>query len=653
MRQYWVSITGVCIVLVAATVFAYWSVTTCDFITFDDPEYVYRNRNVLAGLSWPGWKYAWTTFECSNWHPLTWLSLELDISLWGLKSARFHAVNLAFHLANVLLMFVILFRLTNGLGRSACAAALFALHPMHVESVAWVSERKDVLSTFFLFLTIGAYLNYVTRPSTTRYLIVFIFMTLGLLAKPMLVTMPILLILLDWWPLNRMAWHDNVVVGNRFARHSVRWLIVEKLPLFCVALADALITITAQRDASKVLSLSLVIRIANMFYAYLWYLEKTILPTSLTVFYRHPEQNLTWSLVGLGILAVVGISIWVLCFYRTKPHLTFGWFWFVTSLLPVIGLVQVGGQAYADRYAYIPHIGLLVSIVWEAHARLWTTQVGRVVGNLALIAALIACISLTRTQVGFWKNNDMLWSHVLEVDPNNAIAHQHLADARYFEKDYPRTIKHLERTLELKRPASAWKLAKIYYIWGTCLIALNRPGEAIEKLQTSLKLVPNQESILNELTRILNEQGRHDEAAQFSARSATLEREAQLVLQAMQNPHTESAQLILGQHHARLGNFDQAIVHFQIAIQLSPQSATAYNNLALAQAEVRRFEEAKTSFLRTIELNPKLAVAHFNLARLLEAEKDLSGAKKHFAEAFRLDPADYEAKQNLDRLSKP
>ena len=633
------------------TVVCYWGVLSNGFVCYDDPPYVYKNRIVLAGLSWAGWKYAWTSLECSNWHPLTWLSLELDASLWGTNPCGYHATNLVLHCLNAVLVFVALHHLTNAFYRSAYVAAFFAVHPLHVESVAWIAERKDVLSTFFLLLTIVAYARYAARPSLIRYLPVMTTLSLGLLAKPMLVTLPVLLILLDGWPLNRVRVTGMHSANPRFPQQTLRKLIFEKVPLLTLAVADGLITMLAQKNTSLYLNdVPLVARLANAFNACFWYLRKTFVPTNLIVFYPHPEQHLSWTSVGLGILVTAGISLWVLRNASEKPYLCVGWAWFVTSLLPVIGILQVGGQAYADRYTYIPHIGLFISIVWEAHSWISTAKWRRLFGIPCVIAALIACGVLTHSQVAIWNNSVKLWTHAIEVDPDNYVAHGHLADLRYVEGDFQRTIEHIKRSLQSKRTGS---VGKVYSNWGACLVAINRAAEAEEKFRMALTIDPYQEGALSELARILNEQGRKEEAAPFAARFANIQREKQLAMQAVQNPNTESAQLILGKQKARQGNLESAILHFRNAIRFSPQSATAYNNLALAQAQLRQFHEAKTNFLQTIELNPKLASAHFNLAQLLEAEKDLAGARKHFAEAVRLDPSDVVAKQNLDRLSKP
>jgi tetratricopeptide (TPR) repeat protein len=607
--------------------------------------YVSENSHVLSGLSIDGLRWALTSFHASNWHPLTWLSFQLDASVWGRNPAGYHATNLLFHSVNVVLLFVVIHQLSNSVYRSACVAAIFAIHPLHVESVAWVTERKDVLSTFFLLLTLLAYTCYSTRPSVNRYLLVLVLYAFGLMAKPMLVTLPILMLLLDVWPLSRVVGSSSPLPGARFPRKPVWFLVVEKIPLLCLAFTDGLLTIRAQRDVVRyMIDLTFDTRLANMFNAYGWYVKKTFVPTNLTIFYPHPERDLSWALVGIGVIVFVLISGWVLWQRRTRPHLLFGWTWFVVALLPVIGLMQVGTQAYADRYAYIPHIGLLIAIVWELHARFVSTKTGRILGGVIFVAALVACGMLTRNQIGYWKNTEALWTHALDVDPNNGAAHAHLADVQIGKLDYEGALVHIERGMSLKRSGY---VANGYCVWGRTLLSLNRPEEAEQKFLAALKVDRNNEGALDELAKLFRKQGRHVEADQVAQRHAQI-----MSRNAKKRPDSAASQMDLGLIQARQGNLQQAIVHFENAIRLAPQSAPAYFNLAYAQMDLKLFREAKSNLLKALELNPDLAVAHVSIADILESEKDIAGAKKHFAEALRIKPDDLEAKQGLDRLSK-
>ncbi len=646
MHASWKKKAVICLALVVGTIAVYGAVVNCDFVSLDDPDYVSRNQQVLGGLSWSGWRYAWTSWHCSNWHPLTWLSLELDSSLWGQKPAGYHATNLLLHAVNAALLFLVCCQLTNRMVASACVAAFFALHPLHVESVAWIAERKDVLSTFFLLLTVVAYVRYAAGPSWSRYLLVLVLFAFGLLAKPMLVTLPILLLLLDGWPLARVQWNSGMTASTRFPRLSIRWLLIEKVPLLMLALADGLTTIAAQFGAVKLMDdVTFGTRVANMFHAYLWYLQKTFVPTSLTIFYPHPERDLSWTVVGIGIVVFGAVSAWVVWRRKSSPHLLFGWAWFVISLLPVIGLIQVGSQAYADRYAYIPHIGLFIAIVWELNAWFAATTVGRVLLGLFVPVALIASGWLTYLQIGYWKNNDTLWTHAIELNPNNGFAHAHLADVRLAEGRHEQAIFHIEQGLRLKRSGY---VANAYCNWGRSLLALDRPAEAEQKFLVALQVDPNHEASLDELAKLLRSQGRHAEAARVSGRHAAI-----FAKKAEQQPENAAAHFRLGFLQAQQGNLRQALVHFEKAVQLEPRSAEARNNLALVQMQLGLRKEAKANFLMAIEFNPDLLMAHFGLANLFESEKDFAGARHQYAEVLRIKPDDVKAKQRLDRLPNP
>jgi Tfp pilus assembly protein PilF len=646
MREKWKNFAAVCLFLIVATVMAYWPVTSCDFVDYDDNEYVYENPRVLEGLSYAGWCYAWKTFDCTNWHPLTWLSLELDASLWGRNPAGYHATNLVLHTINCLLLFVALYRLTNSVRRSGCVAAFFALHPLHVESVAWISERKDVLSTFFLLLTVLAYVRYATRPSAIRYLLVMALFSLGLLAKPMLVTLPILLLSLDWWPLGRIAGSCSAGRDDRFPLQSFKWLFCEKLPLISLAFGDGLATIIAQNVPMKSMDdVVFTTRLANLFHAYFWYLQKTFVPTNLTVFYPHPDRDLPVLDFAVGLICFFSISAWAVRQRKVRPHLLFGWAWFVISLLPVIGLVQVGYQAFADRYSYIPHMGLFISIVWELHARMTSTRMGRIVCGAIYLIALVACGMTTHRQLYYWKNSEALWIHAIDVNPNSGVACAHLAEIRLAEGKYDEALALTERGMRVKRSG---RVAGGYCAWALALNGLNRPDEAEQKFREALKHDPDHEMSLDELAKLLQKKGRYAEAAPY------LERHQRFLLKKAQSkPDTAAAQLDLGISQARQGHLRQAITHFEKAVQLAPELAPARFNLAYTQKQLKLYKDAKANLLRVIELAPDMAIAHFQLAKILEDERDFSGAKEHFAEALRLNPTDVETRQCLDRLSKP
>jgi len=379
---------GICVCLAVATVAVYWPVGGYDFTNFDDPGYVSENPHVLAGLTWEGVRWAFTNAQEANWHPLTWLSHMLDCQLFGPSAGRHHLVNVGLHALSILLLFLVLARMTGRRWPSAMVAALFALHPLHVESVAWISERKDVLSALFWMLTMGAYVLYAERPSVIRYLPVFVFLALGLMAKPMLVTLPFVLLLLDFWPLGRLK--GAAATGKEasgFPWRRAGRLVLEKAPLLVLAAAASGVAYLVQQKIGAMefgARVPWTGRLANAVMAYVTYLVKAVWPGGLAVFYPYDEHLPAWE-VGLASAALAAVTALVVWQGRRRPYLAVGWFWYVGTLVPVIGLVQVGGHAMADRYTYIPLIGIFVAAAWGA-ADLTAAWPGR----KALLAAAYA-----------------------------------------------------------------------------------------------------------------------------------------------------------------------------------------------------------------------------------------------------------------------
>lgn len=647
MRSNWKTLALICGLLAIVTAVAYHSAVFCEFVSLDDPEYVYRNPRVMNGLSPSGIWYAWTSFEHSNWHPLTWMSYELDGSFWHEQPMGYHITNVLIHVVDVVLLLLVLYRLTGQMGRSAAVAAIFALHPLHVESVAWVSERKDVLSLFFLLLTIWCYQTYVERPSLLRYFLVVVLFILGLLAKPMLVTLPLLLLLLDYWPLQRFHFANSISKESKDNRWRVFVrLVLEKIPLLFIAFVDGLVTLAAQKHAAKLLGvLPVEVRIANTLNAYCWYVQKTFWPTNLVVFYPHPERNLSWIAIGVGVLLVVSVSLISLVLIRKKPYFAVGWLWFVIALLPVIGLTQVGGQAYADRYSYIPHIGLFILIVWEIHSWIGSTKIGRGVELATLIGTCALFGFMTHQQIQYWRTNETLWTHALQVIPDNGVAHAHMADLRQADADFENAIIHIEQGLQSHY---AGDVANGYCNWGVCLLELGRPKEAEAKFQEALQRNRFHQRSLNEMIKLLQSQGRTAEIAPYASRLSTI-----IIRQAEQQPDNPAAQQLLGIEYAKQGRINQALSHFQQAVKLSPRSAEARVNLGLLQVQANHLAEAKRNLNAALEINPELGSAHYVLASIFEREGQLAAAKEHVETALRIDPTDRNAQQLLERLSQP
>lgn len=403
-----------------------------EFVEFDDPDYVTNNAHVLSGLTWESITWAFTTPHASNWHPLTWMSHMLDVELFGLNSGGHHLVNVVFHTFNALLLFAVLGAMTGALWRSAAVAALFAVHPLHVESVAWVAERKDVLSTFFWLLTTISYVWYVRVPGIGRYFLVVLFFTLGLLSKPMLVTLPVVLVLLDFWPLKR--WRDedapsgssSPLFNHAFLLRSFR----EKVPLLVLAVASSVTTFLVQHDSGAVMPLFFIPlhqRLINALSSYAMYVYKMFWPHPLYVFYPYVGTYLPpWQIVGsLALLA--GVSAAAAVSLRRYPYLS-GWFWYVLTLLPVIGIVQVGVQGMAERYTYVPLVGLFIVLSWGACDVLKRVRRRNVVAALAGGAILVALMMVARNQVGYWSRHEKLWQHAVEVNAGNFRAHAFLGE---------------------------------------------------------------------------------------------------------------------------------------------------------------------------------------------------------------------------------
>jgi hypothetical protein len=415
--------------LSVVTITVYGSVTSHPFLNYDDPQYVSENQHIQTGLR-PTLIWALTTDYASNWHPLTWFSHALDYQLFGLEPGGHHATSLLIHVLNVLLLFVLLVRLTEAMGRSALVAALFALHPLNVESVAWIAERKNVLSTFFFLLTLIAYGWYVKHHTWKRYIVLALLFVMGLASKPMLVSLPFVLLLLDYWPLCRIQGWTTPSVTLALPQTSWTGLIREKLPLFALSVASAVVTITAQKAGHSVAVLGDVPtgwRVENALYSYGAYLEKVFWPVNLAVFYPHPLNTLTAAQIGLSALLLLIVSVFV---WKQRIHHGYaltGWLWFLGTLVPVIGIVQVGAQGMADRYAYIPTIGIFLIVIWGCADLFRVLSLGsRYTNSLALL--LLAALSLlTFHQLGHWERPYDLWKHALDVTQNNYVANDGIA----------------------------------------------------------------------------------------------------------------------------------------------------------------------------------------------------------------------------------
>lgn len=507
------------LLLLGLTIGVYWQVLNFDFIFFDDPDYVFENPHVRAGMTWSGVVWAFTSFDAANWHPLTWLSHMVDVQLYGLNPAGHHLTNVILHAVNSLLLFLMLKETTNALWRSFLVAALFALHPLHIESVAWVSERKDVLCAFFWLLTMLSYAKYARSLSNFWYVAALFYFMLGLMSKPMIVTLPFVLILFDFWPLGRFGRENrNLPISAQTSAEAplfppvrLQRIVLEKMPFLLLTVAASILTYTAQNWRAGVQSweaLPMNERILNAGYSYILYIYKMFWPIDLAVFYPHLGKTLD---LWLGMAAIAGIGAitsLIIFTIRRKPYVFVGWFWFLGTLVPVIGIIQVGNQGMADRYTYIPLIGLFLVMVWGVSDFLERLKISSRLQSVLMIAFLLALVSITGWQLMYWKNSYSLFSRALAVTRENHVAHYSLAmiDKQMGNVDSYKA--HYRRAVAI----NPIYVATMENRTGYFLLQAGRIAESIEQFKTALRIHPEYLNAANNLGVALAKQGRFDEA---------------------------------------------------------------------------------------------------------------------------------------------
>jgi Flp pilus assembly protein TadD len=616
----------IALLLIVATLIVFARAGGFEFLQYDDNLYIGDNRIVQEGLSWDSAAWAFTTLSAANWHPLTWLSFLLDVRLFGPQPGALHLVNVLLHAFNAALLFLLLQRMTGSRWRSAFVAALFALHPLHVESVAWVAERKDVLSVFFGLLTIWAYLRYADRPHASRYALVVLFFVLSLMSKPMLVTMPCLLLLLDYWPLGRMSGRLQPVTGPVPVRRqaSLTRLMAEKIPLLVLCAVSSAVTVVAQERGnalSSELELGLGLRLANAAVGYVRYLGKTFWPASFSVFYPHPGASLPlWQTIGACLILLLITSLALLRF-RRSPWLAVGWFWFVGTLVPVIGLVQVGAQSIADRYTYFPLIGVFVMIAWEAPELLKGLRVPPRTIWISSIVVLVVLSGLTWRQLGFWKNDETLFRHAVSVTENNCVALASLAEALLRENKPDDAYGYFRKTLQLcPKDEQSW------YNLGVLQRDRGELGEAENSLREALRLKPSYIRAWSNLGAVYLATGRISEAIDALLEAARLA------------PGDASVRFTLGTLYGKAGRFAEEIEAYREAVRLKPDYAAAWNNLGIAYKNAGQIRDAASAFRQAAQLRPDEPVGWYNLGVLYTKARDFSGAVEAFREAARLGP---------------
>ncbi len=585
-----------CLVLAVVTLALYNPVNRHPFVNYDDDRYVTENAHIRQGLTGDTFKWALTSTEQANWHPLTWMSHALDVSLFRLNPAGHHFTSILIHAVNVILLFLMLMWATSRLGPSLFVALLFAVHPINVESVAWVAERKNLLCTMFFFLTLWAYGWYARKPCWQRYLAVAALFAAGLASKPMVITLPFVLLLLDYWPLHRLS----------AAHGPTSWprLVVEKIPLFAFSAASAMITITAQRAGGAVREASqfpLGVRLANAFHAYAMYLWKMVWPTRLAPIYPHPGDSLkAWQVVvsGAVLIAITGL-VWR---FRERRYLTVGWLWFLGTLIPVIGVVQVGDAAMADRYAYIPLIGIFCMIAFGASDV--AKDAAWVVAPAVLI--IVALSFVLHRQVGFWQTNEELWSHAIAVTGNNFIAEDNLGGALVLEGREEEAYPHFAAAARInpKDPMSRSNLGTYFQTHG-------RLGEAVEKYEAAVELTSDPGLLAvtyANLGAAYYKLGEDEPALQSFNRSLRV------------NRNQGSAWLGLGRLAQKQGKTEEAISDLSRAVELQP-SAQSYLELGRSLKRAGHVVGALDAYQRALAIAPDLIEAQRAVDELRQTEK--------------------------------
>lgn len=627
----------ICLFLILTTLTAFWQVRNNEFINLDDDLYVTDNPNVQKGLTLKGVLWAFTSIHAGHWHPMTWLSHMLDYDLYGLNPGGHHMTNLLFHIANTIVLFLLLQRMTGVPWRSGFVAALFALHPLHVESVAWVAERKDVLSTFFWMLAMWTYVGYVERPKLERYLLVVLCFVLALMSKPMAVTLPFVLLVLDYWPLGRLQFEnmDNTLSPSiNTAHHKVPFfrLVLEKVPLFFLTAVSSLFTVLAHWGGGAVASLDklpIEIRIGNALVSYVRYMAKMIWPDRLAVLYPHPIILPLWEVAGATLLLLM-ISVLVILAGRKRPYYIVGWLWYLGTLVPVIGLVQAGIQAMADRFTYIPLIGWFIMVIYGVPDILTGRRYRKVA--LAISGGLLLSILMTTTilQVQHWQNSMKLFNHTLKVTVNNSLIHNNLGVTLVKQGKDQEAVVHYMNALKIN-PG----YADAHYNLGTLLARHGKNEEAMVHFVETLRIKPNRVEAHNDLGVILSKQGKIQEAIAHFSEAVRI------------NPNYAEAQFNLGTALVHQGRNEEALPYFSEALRINPKDAKVHNNLGLALARQGKIRESIAHYTHALQINPDYADTHYNLGALLARQGKDQEAITHYTEVLRINPNDAQVHYEL------
>src|SRR6267142_6183352 len=661
----------ICLSLALLTAAVYWPVRHFQFTNYDDPKYVAENPVVRHGLTLSGVEWAFTTGTASNWHPVTWLSHMLDCQLFGQQPAMHHLVSVLFHIANTVLLFLLLNGMTSAVWRSVIVAALFVLHPLHVESVAWASERKDVLSAFFALLSLLAYAKYVSSVDSGRerkpsalssphpsllYCLVLLLFALGLMSKPMLVTFPFVLLLLDYWPLRRFQ-----LATFNLQRATLLRLILEKIPFLALSVASCVITFLVQRKGGAVsTTISFGARAANAVVSYVHYVLDMFWPNHLSVLYPHPGTWPILQVVASAIFLIV-VTAAVLFSLRKHPYLPVGWFWFLGMLVPAIGFIQVGIQCRADRYTYLPLIGLFIMLAWgvaDLLARFSESEMDEssslsprervgVRGNETLTSprisdpslvfinglclfAFAVCAVVTSRQISYWRNSETLFRRAVQVTQKNYLAYNNLGFYLSNRGEVAEAMENYRKSLEINP-----NYEDAHNNLGYAYAGQKKYPEAIAEYEAALRIRPNHPEVHNNLGNALGDLGRGEEAIVHY----------RITLQ--QKPDHADAHNNLGVALAMKGQFDEAIEHFHAAMRFKPNDASAHSNLGNTYGMQGKFDFAIPEYTEAIRLNPKDSQAQNNLAITLFKQGKVDEAISHYRAALDLKPNDPQIHYNL------
>lgn len=609
----------VCFGLAIATVVTFWSSIRCEYVFWDDPDFITQNVHVQQGLTRPSIKWALSSSVASNWHPITTFTYLVGWQLWGFNPAADHLFDVFLHALNVIVLFLLIRKLTGALWRSAFVAALFALHPMRVESVTWIAERKDLLSALFFFVCIWVYADWVKQRRMSRYILLVVAFAAALLCKPMVVTLPFVLLLLDYWPLKRTF--------------PIRKLIAEKIPLFAMSAAFSIFTYFVQKKSGSMAQLehwTFDLRLSNTLIAYWRYIEKLFWPSKLSPLYL---PTLNWSILWVVAAAVMLIAVSIAILLRApRSNLSTGWFWYLGMLVPVIGIVQVGSQSMADRYSYLPFIGLYLMVVWTAFDLARSSTVRTVLVSISVLSLAVFAFK-AHQQIRVWQNSETLFVRMIAVHPNNCIAHNGLGAYYVSQGRYNDAIKQFETAVAIFP-----QFADAQNNLGAELARQHRDNEAVTHFTAALETDPKFEMAHKNLAKILDAQGNLDEAI------AHYRKAYELAPDRFVNANE------LGVCYFKKGDIAEAASMFSKAVDLAPNTSSAHANYGKALFALRAVNEATAEYAKAVALSPVDADAQFHYGLLLAMQNDASEAERHLREALRLKPNFADAESALNKL---